>query len=648
MTSTSTPTPTTAVRPPAPPATVQGLPLGFDIYVYNGTPATGLQAFVDLRDRGKVFGVNKVSQGTAVDPVFKTRHPLLREAGLLRGTYAFFNGQPVADQTRAVIANVGRLVPGDLAPAIDLEQSASLNARYGDGPGGGQQLFADVKVWLDNVEAALGRTPIIYTWNVWKDRLDPGRVPAAGDMNVYPLWVTQPERWEAETVTALTLPAWTKASIWQYAEEQVGYAARRVAALHKRATGAALTDDETNDAARVTKLWGIDPYTEAPDGRETLDGIDYNAFNGTLYELRGMADMGRPAIALGPSGSAQATTYIAHSERDDTLHMICGPAWVGRDLANDGGLSDLGFDPALLVTAGGLFLYFRNKEQHLIEAFADPNGGWLWNSAPIEDAVPVHDPRVARSGDRRLVVFWGDDDDWHLLIWDGAWTSAGALLSLAGVRSGTFGKASGQPVVYVVQDVIHVVGRVDDGRLIDLRLEGGSWQADDVTELARATNADVPAATYSPSVAQTASETYIVFRGVGGALWVIARSGNTPTHLMQEIPDARLAGGHPTCFALGDVLHVVYRASDQLIYDLFGVDSQWQLARVCSEAAAAEPVADAEGTAAVVAIRLLDGSIQQATYDGSNWRCEATAAAGLAMAPAAPGDLPASTTADGA
>jgi GH25 family lysozyme M1 (1,4-beta-N-acetylmuramidase) len=603
---------------PAPPAAVQNLPLGFDIYVYNGTSSVTAADFVALKNRGKVFGINKVSQGTALDGAFLVRHPMVRDAGLIRGTYAWFNDKPVADQTKVVIDNVKRLIPGDLAPAMDLEQD--LNSTYGFGgltnPAGERQLFADVKLWLDTIEAALGRIPIVYTWNVWKDRLSPQLVPDASDMNVYPLWGTQPELWNAVAASASTLPAWTKSSFWQYGEDKTGEKRLKDAALAKQSAGKMLTTTEQNQANAVTKLWGLDPYTEAPAG-ETFDGIDYDAFNGSIYELRGLADLGRPAVAIDDLGSAR---YIAHSEIGDVLHLITGPVWRDQDLTND--VNGSGADPVLLGNSTALFLYFRSGV-HLVEATADAAGSWRWSTTDIEDGVaPIHDPRAVLSGTKRLVTYWGDDDDWHLVTWDGGWTSAGSLLSLAQWPSGTPGRSTGQPTVYVAGGAPHVVGRVDSGKLIDLHQNGAKWVPEDLIDLARASTPDVPLATYSPCVYQLSNDTFVVFRGVGGALWVIARATNSPTSLMTAVPTAKLACGHPTCFVLNGAPHVVYRGSDQLIYDLFQSGSQWQVAPVCSERAAADPVATANASVGCVAIRAIDGAIHLATFDGTQWSCE--------------------------
>ena len=55
------------------------------------------------------------------------------------------------------------------------------------------------------------------------------------------------------------------------------------------------------------RLWGIDPYIEP--GTERFDGIDYDAFNGSIYGLRGLADLGHTAPHV--AGNRESIAYTA-------------------------------------------------------------------------------------------------------------------------------------------------------------------------------------------------------------------------------------------------------------------------------------------------------------------------------------------------
>jgi hypothetical protein len=292
----------------------------------------------------------------------------------------------------------------------------------------------------------------------------------------------------------------------------------------------------------------------------------------------------------------------------------------------------------LLTSPDAIFLYFRRGNQ-ITEASAGNNGD-QWSFDDIEDAVPVHDPRAAQYGDRRLVVYWGDDDDWYLLAWSGSWLRFGGILNRANVRTATGGRATGQPVVYVTQGVEHIVGRVDRaGHLFDAFPDGaGGWKADNVTLLAQEHDVGTPAATYSPCVYETSAGVAIVFRAVGGHIWVITRTGNIPTDATAAA-NAKPAAGHPTCFVLNGIPRIVYRGTDNLIYGLWFENFNWHAELICTQRVAADPVAATNGTIGLVAVRSRDGMIFAAEFDGAHWTCTPTTTA-APLPPPIPSDFP--------
>ncbi len=585
------PPPRPGAPPPAPPVNVQGWPLGFDIYQSNGPAATTVAHFQALKSVGKIFGIHKVAQNGA-DIRFDARYPLIQQAGLIRGSYDFFSTAAVNTQVSLVVTHIPRLTPGDLAPALDLEDgSGTLNGKYHytAGAAGRQSLFNDAMAWLNGIEQQLGRIPIIYTGVIWREQFNATNFPDLPDMNVYPLLTAHPQ-YSAPNPGAKgeVLNGWSDYAIWQYAENK-----------QKGTDG--------------SQQWGLDPYLEP--GTATFDGIDYDAYNGTIYGLRGLADIGRPGVALNGNDP-----YIAHSEIDGHIHLITRPsAWTDTDLGESGDLVGGGEDPVLCASGGALYLYFRS-EGHLIEAIR-PSGSSTWQADQIEESTLIHDPRVAIDGNKRYAVYWSDDDDWHLMTFDGSWTGSGGILHAAGL-----GISTGQPAVFVTGGVPHLVGRVArNGDLFDVHPDGqGGWSSDNVSSLARASSAALPAATYSPCVLATSGGVAIVFRGVGGDLWSIQRSDNSATNLTAAT-GAAAATGHPSCFVWQDQPHIVFRAADKLIHEMWFESSAWHLQPVSNTAAAADPVATTNGTIAMVAFRGTDGTIYQAQFDGTGWQSSATA-----------------------
>src|SRR5262249_17494707 len=157
------------------------------------------------------------------------------------------------------------------------------------------------------------------------------------------------------------------------------------------------------------------------------------------------------------------------------------------------------------------------------------------------------------------------------------------------------GQDSGQPVVYVTNGVVHVTGRAGvEGHLYDLWNPGTGWRKDDLTALGRDLAPRMPAATYSPCVYETTAGVGIVFRAVGGNLWLIDRTSPAPTNLM-DATHAHLAAGHPSCFVLHNEPHILYRGSDKLIYDIWLHGGTWRVQPVCAAKAAADPVAASDG-----------------------------------------------------
>ena len=548
-----------------------------------------------------------------VPPLLPTRG----RSGLIRGSYHFFaNPNPstdptnpipdgvwagsVADQAGKVVALVKRLGPGDLAPALDLEDEDRGAAKlfplddgflpnqpgyhYRRRPGrpaaevtaGRQAVIADAQDFLDRLETALGRTPIIYTSVMW---MDSDMIDNPNDLAAYPLWTVNHGR--TAHLVDISVGGWgTTWDIVQYPEAG-------------------------------KNAFGMASYDEPGIG---IGGCDFDAYRGTLAGLRGLADLGRPTATM-----TGTVSYVAHAEDDGTLHVRSAPTWDDHNLSVAELFGTL-LDPDMLASDTDAFLYYR-KGDHLMEARS--RAGAPWREDTIDDGVvPFNNPRAAADGPSRYVSYWGVDDDWHLLTYNGGWAASGDVLTLAGIKTAAGGAASGQPVPYVSGGVVHMVGRVGaDGHLLDVWQDGGTWHHDDLTELARASVPTMPAATYAPAVTSLNGTALVMFRGVRGELWAINRADNSAVNLTQAT-SGPLALGHPACFTIGaSEPHVIYRGADRLVHDMWLQSSQWHVQQVCDETAAADPGAASDGTTATVAIRAVDNALRVARFDGTGWTC---------------------------
>jgi lysozyme len=150
---------------------------------------------------GVSFAFARVADGaTFVDPAFADNWPAMKAARVIRGSYQFFRPaqDPVAQAAvflREIEAR-GGLRPGDLPPALDIEVTDGVPAAT---------LRARAQVWLAHVEAATGRTPIIYTSpGFWQD------LEAGASFGRYTLWLAH---WET---ACPTLPgSWERWRFWQ-------------------------------------------------------------------------------------------------------------------------------------------------------------------------------------------------------------------------------------------------------------------------------------------------------------------------------------------------------------------------------------------------------------------------------------------------
>ncbi|MFO0749360.1 MAG: GH25 family lysozyme [Myxococcota bacterium] len=143
------------------------------------------------------FAFIRVSDGiNTPDVKFVANWAGAKENGLLRGAYQFFRpGQDAAAEADLLI---DALVddPGELPAVIDVENNSGLPKA---------QVAAQVGVWLERVEAATGRTPIIYTGaSFWEPNV--GSSAYAG----YPLWVAH---WTSHCPTIPS--AWSDWTFWQ-------------------------------------------------------------------------------------------------------------------------------------------------------------------------------------------------------------------------------------------------------------------------------------------------------------------------------------------------------------------------------------------------------------------------------------------------
>ena len=143
---------------------------GIDVSHYQGEIDWEKVAGEDI---GFVF--IKASEGTDLaDTLFKRHWEGAGEAGILRGAYHFFRpGRDAEAQARQFLA-VTEGLEAELPPVLDVEVRDKQSAAV---------VRAGVREWMEVVEEAVGRKPILYTMPKFADSY------LGEDLGGYPLWV---------------------------------------------------------------------------------------------------------------------------------------------------------------------------------------------------------------------------------------------------------------------------------------------------------------------------------------------------------------------------------------------------------------------------------------------------------------------------
>jgi lysozyme len=174
---------------------------GIDVSYYQGTIN-----WASVKAAGKVFAIARVSHGTGtVDTQFATNWPAMKQAGIIRGLYQYFEPADSAlAQAQLLVSKLnaaGGLEDGDLPPVLDLEKMGTLSS---------SQILTAVSTWMTHVKSALGRKPILYTGSYFWD-----------DHGLGTAWASTP-LWTAHYTTAacpLVPNAWSSWVIWQHTDK---------------------------------------------------------------------------------------------------------------------------------------------------------------------------------------------------------------------------------------------------------------------------------------------------------------------------------------------------------------------------------------------------------------------------------------------
>jgi hypothetical protein len=329
------------------------------------------------------------------------------------------------------------------------------------------------------------------------------------------------------------------------------------------------------------------------------------------------------------------------------------PSWKKADLMEQSGSPDAQGRPFAYVThvdsnSEDRVLY-RGGDNHLYELRLE-DGRWkqadLTGQAGAPDAAshPFAYETSIDSGPIPRVVYRGQNGDViEIRLEGGSWKKAD-LSQLAGApgAQGTISagltRGGGHPVARVVY-------RADDGHLHEVRLEGGAWKKADLTELASA-----PAAAGDPFL-------YVTENGSGETVRIVYLGSDAHIHELRldagsswkkadlsDLAGAPNAASGPVAYVPDADPRVIYRGTDSHLHEVRLDGGSWKKADLTALAGAGgaqgQPSAygSREESNAIprVVYRAGDGHIEELRLEGGAWRkADLTALGG---APSAAGD----------
>ena len=168
-----------------------------------------------VRATGQRFMFTKATEGDFyADPTFDDNWTGAKKAGLLRGAYHFFraNVDP-GKQAKKFIDYVRTMNDdGELPPVLDLETHDGQSKN---------RIISRAKAWLDEVEDAFGKKPIIYSGQYFLQGYfsEAGGGPPSWAKN-YPLWLAQyPNSYVPGSSKPYLPKGWFEWTFWQYSDK---------------------------------------------------------------------------------------------------------------------------------------------------------------------------------------------------------------------------------------------------------------------------------------------------------------------------------------------------------------------------------------------------------------------------------------------
>jgi hypothetical protein len=269
--------------------------------------------------------------------------------------------------------------------------------------------------------------------------------------------------------------------------------------------------------------------------------------------------------------------------------------WNWNDLTVATGVPDAinsPIDAYVFAAQSTQHVNYINEPGHVIELWWD-NSGWHYNdltkatNSPPSLSEYVNGYVFSAQGTQH-VVYRGADNDIHELWWDSSGWHSNDLTNATGGASGLIAGAGswGAPYGYAfeAQGTQHVIYRADDGHIIELWWENGSWSRNDLTLAACVTvTVDNTPRGYAFEAQGTQ---HVNFRGGDGHIYELwwqdgVWNQNDLTVAANAPPALTLAQGADIdglsgyVFVAQGTQHVLYLGQDYHIHELWWDSDGW-------------------------------------------------------------------------
>lgn len=401
----------------------------------KGIDVSSWQGHIDwakVASGGIKFAMIRVGDGDSyLDSQFANNWSGAKAHGVLRGTYHFFRpgDDPVkqADNFVKQIKAHGGLADGDLPPVLDVEVQGVSDAT----------LRKRALTWLQHVEAALGRRPMIYTSpGFWSG------LGAGSEFAKYPLWVAH---WD--TACPSVPSSWSGWKLWQTHDDG-----------HVSGISGNVDTDVFNGSLADLKAFAGGTTTSGGGGSTTTPALA--SLGGKVSDA--------PAVGRNPDGRLEVFAVGAKGNLETIFQSSPGGKW--SDWYSLGGNFD-GRPASINNQDGRLEVFVRNASGAIEHAWQDaPNGkigAWhTWSGAMSSD------PAVAKNHDGRLEVFAVGTDGAVHHAWqtaaNGGWSSFASL----GKAGGGFLEVS---AVRADDDHLRALARGKDGHIYLAAQQSNKW-----------------------------------------------------------------------------------------------------------------------------------------------------------------------------